>query len=340
MPSPSREARAIGPEVVAAIGRLRASGVLSGAQAALFERVARRGLVSVRLEIRALLYGGVLLLASGVGLLLAAHHRQIGPLAIAAAVALAGAGCLWWVARSAPPFSWGEVPAPSLAFDYVLLLGLLLLAADLGYLEAQLGVLGPRWPHHLLVVAVGYLAAAYRWDSRIALGLALSSLAAWGGVSIGLAAATAWPGRMLSGTPWMAGRLRATAVVLGLLYLAAAALSVRLARKAHFEEIYGAAGLLLLLGGLLSGVLGDGANWPVWLGLLLLAAAGVIQVSLRLGRSLYLALAVAAAYAGLLRPLFAPFGSRPTGVPFLLAALAGAGALWLIFAAHRRMRPR
>src|SRR5687767_9821512 len=101
MPSPSREARAIGPEVVAAIGRLRASGVLSEGQAALLERVARRGLVSVRLEIRALLYGGVLLLASGVGLLLAAHHQAIGPLAITAAIALAGAGCLWWVARSA-----------------------------------------------------------------------------------------------------------------------------------------------------------------------------------------------------------------------------------------------
>lgn len=295
--------------------------------------------MSVRLEIRALLYGGVLLLASGVGLLLAEHHRQIGPLAIAAAVALAGGGCLWWVARAAPPFSWDEVPAPSLAFDYVLLLGLLLLAADIGYVEAQLALLGPRWPHHLLVVGVGYLAAAYRWDSRIALGLALSSLAAWAGVSLGLAA-TAWPGRLLSGSPWMASGLRATAVALGLLYLGAAALSVRRARKAHFEEIYGAAGLLLLLGALLSGVLDGGRSWPVWLVLLLVAAALAIRTSLSLGRSLYLALAVAAAYAGLLRPLFAPFGSRTTGAPFLLAALAGAGALWLIFAAHRRMRPR
>jgi hypothetical protein len=138
----------------------------------------------------------------------------------------------------------------------------------------------------------------------------------------------------------MASGLRATAVALGLLYLAAAVLSVRLARKAHFEEIYGAAGILLLLGALLSGVLGGGASWPVWLVFLLVVAGLVFRASLRLGRSLYLALAVAAAYAGLLRPLFAPFGSRSAGVPFLLAALAGAGALWLIFAAHRRMRPR
>ena len=313
--------------------------MLSAPQAALFDRVARRALVSVRLEIRALLYGGVLLLTSGVGLLLAAHHAEIGPLAIGAAIALAGAGCLWWVARTAPSFSWGEVPSASLAFDYVLLLGVLLLAADLAYVEAQLAVLGPRWPHHLLVVAAGYLAAAYRWDSRTVLGLALSALAAWRGVTIGLATGTMRPGRLLSSSPWLAGNLRASAIVLGILYLAAAALSVKLARKAHFEEVYAAAGLLLLLGALLSGV-GDGTAWPVWLAALLAAAALVIRASLRLGRSLYLALAVAAAYLGLLRPLFAPFGSGASGVPFLLAALAGVGALALIFAAHRRMRGR
>jgi hypothetical protein len=71
-----------------------------------------------------------------------------------------------WVIRSAPPFSWGEVESPSVAFDYVLLLGLLLFASDLAYVEAQFTLLGPRWVHHLLVVASVYVVAAYRWDSR------------------------------------------------------------------------------------------------------------------------------------------------------------------------------
>ncbi len=51
----------VNPDVVGAIARLRADGVLSAEQAALFDRVARRRLVSVRLEIKALLYVGVLL---------------------------------------------------------------------------------------------------------------------------------------------------------------------------------------------------------------------------------------------------------------------------------------
>src|SRR5262249_35244488 len=75
--------REMNPDVVGAIARLRADGVLSSAQAARFDRVARRRLVSLRFEIRALLYAGVLLLTGGVGALIAQHQQDIGPLAIA-----------------------------------------------------------------------------------------------------------------------------------------------------------------------------------------------------------------------------------------------------------------
>ena len=93
-------------------------------------------------------------------------------------------------------------------------------------------------------------------------------------------------------------------------------------------------GLLLLLGALVSGVLGRGPAWGMWL-LVLLGVAGLVMwISFRLGRSLYFAQAVASAYIGLLRLLFAP---RLGSIPLLLAALLGAGALALIFAAHRRM---
>src|SRR5207249_6811617 len=140
-----------------------------------------RDLVSVTLEIRVLLYAGVLLLTSAVGLLVTEHHREIGPWAIAGAIGLAAAVCLVWVIRKAAPFSWEEVPSPNVAFDYILLLGLLLLASDLAYIEVQFTLLGPRWPHHLLLVGVIYLVAAHVWDSRVVLGLALTPLAAWRG---------------------------------------------------------------------------------------------------------------------------------------------------------------
>ena len=322
------------PDVVGAIATLRAREILSSEQAAFFDRVARRGLVSVRFEIRALLYAGVLLVTSGVGVLVAQHQDDIGPLAIATGIALAAAACLLWVMRRAAPFSWAEAPSPGVAFDYVLLLGLLLVAADLAYVEVQFTVLGPRWPSHLLIVSALYLLAAYRWDSRTALGLALTSLAAWRGLSIGLVPAALGLG--------VAADLRASAIVLGALYALAAGLSVRLGRKAHFEEIFANAGLLLLLGGLLAGALDDGPAWSAWLLATLVVAAGVMAAAFRLRRSLYFAIGLVAAYIALVRLLFQPFRSGPhaDNVPLLLAALLGLAALAVVFWAHRQMRER
>jgi len=319
------------PDVVAGIARLRREGILSSEQAALFGRVARRGLVSVRVEIRALLYLGVLLLTSGVGIFVVEHHADIGRWAIAASIAVASTACLAWVIRSAPPFSWGEVESPSVAFDYVLLLGLLLFASDLAYVEAQFTLLGPRWVHHLLVVASVYVVAAYRWDSRVVLSLGLSTLAAWRGVSVSVMAHSLGAGD--------SGELRVNAIVLGLLYVIAAVLSVRLDRKAHFEEIFGNAGLLLLFGGLVSGVLSD-LDWAIWLVALVVLAAAVMWISFRVGRPAYFAEAVLAAYVGLVRLLIGAVSSQSTGVPLLLAALLGVGALVLVFAAYKRMPGR
>jgi hypothetical protein len=327
-----RQSPYMNPDVVSAIARLGRDNVLGSAQAALFDRVARRRLVSVRFEIRALLYAGVLLLTAGVGLLVKEHHQDIGPWAIAGGLGLAAAACLAWVIRKAAPFSWEEIPSPNVAFDYVLLLGLLLFASDLAYVEVEFTLLGPRWSHHLFIVGAVYLFAAYLWDSRTILGLALTTLAAWRGISISL----------LSGSLWRsdAGDLRANALAMGALYMAAAALAVLRKRKAHFEEVYANAGLLLFLGALVSGVLGSRVNWAVWLAALLVVAVLVMWLSFRLGRSVYFVQGVVAAYIGLLRLLFEPFRHHVSSLPFLLAALLGSGMLALIFAVHRRMRAR
>src|SRR5207244_12400465 len=80
--------RSVNPDVVRAIAGLRAGDVLSAGQAAFFDRVARRGVVSVRFEIRALLYAGVLLLTAGVGVLVAQHQDELDPPAIATCIYL------------------------------------------------------------------------------------------------------------------------------------------------------------------------------------------------------------------------------------------------------------
>jgi hypothetical protein len=319
------------PEVVDAVLALREKGILGDPPASHLLRVARGDLVSVRLEIRTLLYLGVLLLTTGVGLFLKVNQDRIGPAAIASGLGLAAAACFVWVMRHATRFTWGRSPDPGVAHDYVLLLGLLLVASDLAWVEVKFRVFGPDWPYHLLVVALLSGAAAFRWDSPVALSLALSSFAAWRGVSVNVLHGTLGPGRV--------EETRGNAVVCGVLFVLAGVLLVRARKKPHFEDVFVNFGLLLLLGGLLSGVFGERHSWGGWLLALAVVSAAVIVLGFRNGRMLPFAEGVVASYLGSLRLLYEAFGRFHLGSAFFLVVTASAaGVLGLLVVAHRRMR--
>jgi len=314
---------------VEAIERLAAEGVIPAAEAPRISRIARGELVSVRLEIRALLYAGVTLAVAGAGLFVREHYRQIGPVAITLALSLAAAGCLVFVARAARPFSWERVPASTLASQYVLILGVLLLGADLAYVESQFRVLGPEWPYHLLLYSGIAFLAAYRFDSPAVLSLALSAFAAWRGVEV----------KSALGFLFRDGgsRARMNAIGCGLLFLAGAAASARARRKAHFEAVWGNLGCLLLFGGLLSGALGSSA-WPFWDGALLAACAAVLALAVRAGREAYAAQAIVAGYLGAMRFVLHPVTDEK--LLFLLVAASASLTLWVLVRLHRRMQGR
>ena len=285
----------------------------------------------MREELRVLLYGGVLLVAGGIGLFLKENHERLGPALVAALAGAAALACFLYVARRAPAFSWGAVESPHVAVDYLLLLSMLLFASDLAYVEAQFRVLGPNWPWHLLAVAIVYFAAAYRFDSRAVLTLALTSFAAWRGVSVGMPffAAPA----VASGSP---GAVRANAIACGVLYVAAGIASVRLRRKAHFEPVWVTAGLLLVFGAVLSGAWGRGSDpWILWEGVLVVLAAIVMAVAYRLRRPLDFAIALAGLWIGGLRAI-GDIISGSSDTAFL--ALWSVAALVVLIAATRRMR--
>jgi hypothetical protein len=156
---------------------LHAAGALDDDTASRAVALDRREVFSVHGELRALLYGGVLLVTTGVGVLLARRLDQVGPLAIVLAVAAVAAACYWIAAR-------GRVAGRELgvASDYVLLLGALLASADLAYAERQFGLLGPLWSRHLLLLAALHAVTAYAYRSPLLLAAALAALAGWFGI--------------------------------------------------------------------------------------------------------------------------------------------------------------
>jgi len=314
----------VNPDVIEAIPRLVERGILPAERAPLLLRAARRELVSVRLELRLLLYLGVLLVTGGVGLLIKENLDRIGPVVIASALGLAAAAALAWVWRTAPPFSWERVPSPGLAFDYVLLLGVLLAAADLAYVEARFTPLGPNWPWHLLLVSLFAAAMAVRFDSRIVFSLALATFAAWRGVSV------AHFGAGLLDT--RDDLVRWNAIGCGVLFVVLGLVLARAGRKAHFEPAAVHLGCLLVLGGLASG-LGD-RGWAGWAAALLLAGAGLAAWAYGTRRFPLFAYGVLGGYLGLTR--------------FVFEGVEALGCFWIAFtsilmilglvAVQRRMR--
>ena len=316
------------PDVADAIGVLTEKRILSPGQSATLLRVARRDLVSVRFELRALLYAGVLLAVSGTGLFLKENQERIGPVVIASLLAAAAVGCFLFALRRSPPLSWDARGESHVATDYLLLLAVLLIGSDLAYVESRFRFLGVDWAYHLLVLSVIALAAAYRFDSRVVLSLGLSSFAAWRGLSTRLPLES-----HLGSRP---GEVRANALACAALFLAAAFVSVRANRKAHFEAVFAAFGWILLFGGLLSGVFEDGPTWPLWDIATCGAAAAVIAFAYRFRRLFDFTVGVIAGYLALLRLWKA--GGATDSLFFLGVAVSSLAVVVLLAATYRTMR--
>jgi hypothetical protein len=131
----------------------------------------RREIFSIHPELRIAAWAGVMLLASAAGVLLKNNLERIGPLALAIALTVVAGACYAFVA-------WHRNRA-TLLDDYVLLLGALLISADVAFIESQFHVLGDQWRLHLLLVALLHGVTAYIYRSRVVLSLAITSLAAW-----------------------------------------------------------------------------------------------------------------------------------------------------------------
>lgn len=137
----------------------------------------RHELVSVATLLLTMLYAGVLLVTAGLGVLLARHLDRLGPAGIVAALAAVALGCAVPALRSARAGRRASEVA-----DYLLLLAVLVAAADLAYAESQFAMLGPAWTRHFVIVSAGAAIAAYACGSSRVLGVALAALAAWFGM--------------------------------------------------------------------------------------------------------------------------------------------------------------
>lgn len=149
--------------------------------------IERRSVFSVFDELRAVLYGAVVLVITGIGLVIKQNLDRIGPVTLIIALAAVAGACYVPAIRARM-----RAQERSIVADYLLLLGALILSADLGYTEAQFHLLGANWSRQLLILAVFHGFTAYALDSRLVFSVALSAFAGWVGIERGPANYAPW----------------------------------------------------------------------------------------------------------------------------------------------------
>jgi hypothetical protein len=307
-------------KVLAHLEQWKASGAINGEQYDAISALARKDRFSIFVELNTLLYLGVLALAAGIGWTMTTYSARLGDAAILSSLTFIFFWSLRFCFARALPYSHAEVEQPGLAFDYVLYLGCLIFALDLGYLQSRFHPFHLDWDHSLLLASAVFFALAYRFDNRLVLSLGLSSLAAWCGVRLSRF------GLLLGDS------LRLFALAYGSFVAAAGTALDRAGVKRHFLETYLHVAANVLFVALLSGVAGLNGEWLLYLLALLGLAAFAVIAGVRFRRFAFVVYGVVYGYVAIsiqvfrdvqsLTPVLAYFVASGTIVIFALVALA------------------
>ena len=208
---------------------LHAEGLISDES---FEKISKKpNLFSVHWEIKILLYLGVLLLTTGVGILIYENIDTIGHQFVLMLIAAICIGCFIYCFKTALPYSVAKVKSPNTAFDYVLLLGCISSLTFVGYLQFEYKVFGTNYGLATLIPMLVLFFVAYYFDHLGILNMAIANLAIWMGVTV-------TPKQLLSDSDFNSQTIVFTYLLLGLLLLAGAYVTQRSGYKKHFKFSY------------------------------------------------------------------------------------------------------
>ncbi|MFD0792737.1 DUF2157 domain-containing protein [Mucilaginibacter litoreus] len=261
--------------------QLKDKGLLSDESYQKLKTKSNHSLFSVHWELNLLLYLGVLMFTGGLGILVYKNIDTIGHQAVLALIAVVAIGCFFYCFKHKAPFSRLRVKSPNMAFDYVLLLGSILLVTFIGYLQYQYNLFGNNYGLATFIPMVLLFYIAYDFDHLGILSMAIANLAVWMGVSI-------TPKTLLMAGSFSTEKLIYTYLALGILLLAAAYLTHRLDFKRHFKFNYHNYGAHITFIALLSGFFHffDSAACVLW-AFALFGVAAYIYLDGRKHRSFY-----------------------------------------------------
>lgn len=260
-------------------------GVISPGQHSLLAGLSRGEPFSVFLELNVLLYAGVLAFVAGLGWTVSTWSAQLGDVLILTILSAMLAACFWYCFSRAPVWSSAESPSAGLVFDSVLYLGSLTWTVELAYIENRFHLTSGQWDNYLLATAVLFFLLAYRFDNRLVLSLALSSLAGWFGLTI-----SRWPSHSDA-------TYRQDAILYSLFVVLAGAVLRRRELKPHFFGTYLNIAANVLFWALLPGVFNP-RGYALWFVGLLAACCASLAWGLPRREFSFVAYAAVYGYVG------------------------------------------
>ncbi len=212
-------------------------------------------------------------------------------------------------------------------FDYILLLGCLLLLTFIGYLQFEYHVLGNHWGLSTFIPMVLLFAAAYYFDHLGVLSLAIVNLATWVGITV-------TPMQMLAGNDFGSEKLIYSGLVLGGLLIAVAVASSIKNIKAHFYFTYMNFGCHILLVSLLAAMFHFENTYILWFLFLAAVCFLLFKNSLKEGSFYFLVITILYFYIGLsfvIIRLLLTGDSEESSIyaTIIYFILSGIGLIWL-----------
>jgi hypothetical protein len=202
---------------------------------------------SVYTEIKTMLYLGILLLTTGLGIVVYKNIDSIGHQAVLLFIALLSAGSFYYCFSKKPAFTTGKALSPDAFFDYILLLACLCFIIFIGYWQYAYHVFGERFGLVIFIPMIVLFFCAYFFDHLGVLSLAITNLAAWVGIAV-------TPAAILKANDFNSATIIYTGLLLGIALIVAGKLSVGRKIKMHFEFTYTNFGMHVLFISCLAGL--------------------------------------------------------------------------------------
>lgn len=255
-------------------------------------KIQSQGPLSVHWDMRSLLYMGIVLLTTGLGIVVYKNIDTIGHDVIVIVITVACASCFAYCFKNAKGYSNKKIESPSIWFDYVLLLGCLLLLTFFGYIQFQFNFFSNRLGLATFIPMVLLFFAAYYFDHLGVLSLAITNLTAWAGISSS-------PLQILEQNDFNDAQVIYTGLLLGAGLVAISYLIKTRNLKAHFAFTYKNFGAHILFISCLAAMFNFEDIYLIWFVVLAAITFFFFKTAMKENSFYFLVIAMLYAYIGL-----------------------------------------